>query len=300
MKLGISSLAAGSRLLRSAVFCMLASTSLAYAQDAATLKAHHAALRGKLAHNQFQRPLYLESSESTDELKGDIYALIEQPYSLVGPALQGMNHWCDILILHQNVKHCRTSAPRTGDTLSLNIGRKFDQPLANAYLFEFLYKVVSVKTDYLQVVLNAQEGPLGTSRYRIMLEVVALDPQRSFLHMSYSYSYGTAARLATQAYLTTIGRSKVGFSIVGHKANGRPVYIRSTRGVVERNSMRCYLAIEAYLGALSAPASQQIEKRFNDWYAGIERYPVQLHEIERGEYLSMKRKEIRRQQALPN
>jgi hypothetical protein len=281
-----------------AVFCTLAGMPPALAvQDAASLRAHHVALRAQLANNQFQRPLYLVSSEDSGELKGDIYALIDQPYAVVGPALQGMDRWCDILILHLNVKSCRASTPRAGDTLSLNIGRKFDQPLTDEYLFEFLYTVTVVNPDYLQVVLNAEQGPLGTSRYRVVLEVVALDANHSFLHLSYTYAYGTMARVAAQGYLATIGRNKVGFSIVSRKANGQPVYIRSVRGVIERNTMRYYLAIEAYLGALSVPASERLEKRLNDWFAGIERYPVQLHELERDEYLHMKRKEIRRQQA---
>lgn len=289
-------------LLRAALFatlgaCSLAGTPLAHAQDAAALKARHTALRAALASNQFQRPLYLESNQTSDALEGDIYALIEQPYAVVGPALQGMDHWCDILILHLNVKSCRASTAQAGDTLNVHIGRKYAQPLANTHPVHFLYKVVAARPDYLQVVLNAEKGPLGTKHYRIMLEVAALDAKRSFLHLSYSYAYGMAARIAMQGYLATIGRDKVGFSIVERKAQGQPVYIGNVRGVVERNTMRYYLAIEAYLGALSAPAPQQREKRLNDWYAGGERYPLQLHELERDEYLNMKRKEIQRQQA---
>jgi len=287
-----------SRLLRLAVWWVLAAMPLAHAQDAASLKARHVALREALASNQFQRPLYLESSESSASLKGEIYARIEQPFAVAGPALQGIDRWCDILILHLNVKQCRAGAPSAGDTLGLSIGRKFDQPLADAYRVEFAYKVVASRPDYLQVVLNADEGPLGTSRYRIVLEVVALDGANSFMHLSYSYAYGLAARLAMQGYLATVGRDKVGFSVVGSQTNGLPIYIGSTRGVVERNTMRYYLAIDAYLGALSAPAAQQLDKRLGDWYAGIERYPVQLHELERGEYLQMKYREVRRQQAL--
>jgi hypothetical protein len=286
-----------SKLVRQALLLVVAvQMSSAYAQDANSLKARHAALREQLADNRFQRPLYLESSQASGNLKGDIYALVERPYAVVGPALQGMDRWCDILILHLNVKNCRTSAPKA-DTLSLRIGRKHDQPLAEAYLVEFLYKVTAAKPDYLQVVLNAEKGPLGTSRYRIVLEVAELDAQRSFLHLSYSYVSGMAARLAMQGYLATTGRNKVGFSIVGSKANGQPVYMSGMRGVVERNTMRYYLAIEAYLGALSAPEPSRLEKRLNDWHAGIERYPVQLHELERGEYLEMKHREIQRQQA---
>jgi len=266
----------------------------AHAQDAATLERRHTDLREALASNPFQRPLHLESSENGSATQGDIYAVLDQPYGLVGPALQGMDHWCDILILHLNVKQCR---PQRDGQLSVNIGRKFDQPLADAYLFQFLYTVGKAQPDYLQVLLSAAQGPLGTSDYRILLEVVALDARRSFLHLSYAYSASGAARAAAQLYLATIGRRKVGFSIVGNDADGGPVYIAGTRGVVERNSMRCYLAIEAYLGALALPAQDQVEKRLNDWYAGIERYPVQLQELARGDYLDMKHREIARQRS---
>ena len=258
------------------------------------MRARHAGLHEVLAHNPFNRPLYLESSETPGKVQGDIYAEIAQPYDATGPALQRMDHWCDILILHLNVKGCVAA----GDTLKMNIGRKFDQPLADAYLFEFGYTVAAVRADYLRVALKAADGPLGTSDYRIGLELVSLDAHRSFLHLSYSYLHNRAARWAAQGYFATIGRAKVGFSVVGRRGNGQPVYIGSTRGVVERNAMRCYLAVEAYLGAMATPAPKQVEKRLRDWFAGIEQYPVQLHEMELGEYMEMKHSEIRRQQSL--
>ena len=58
--------------------------------------------------------------------------------------------------------------------------------------------------------------------------------------------------------------------------------------------MRYYLAIEAFLGAESAPPQERLEKRLRAWFAAIERYPRQLHEMERGEYLVMKRREYLR------
>ena len=279
------------------MFCFQPGIPGALAQDAIALRAIHADLHAQLTRNQFRRPLYLESSETRQEIQGDIYALIEQPFAVVGPALHDMGNWCDILILHLNVKSCRASTPEAGDTLSLNIGRKYEQSLADAYLFEFLYSVLDATPAYLQVGLNADEGPMGTSRYRVALEVVELDSGRSFLHLSYSYAYGILARITMQGYLATIGHDKVGFSIVGQDLDGQPVHIGGLRGVVERNTMRYYLAIDAFLGALSLPASEQTEQRLNDWYAGAERYPTQLNELERGEYLDMKRNEIRRQQA---
>jgi len=284
-----------SRLLRTAVLCVLALLMpLVLAQDAAGLKARHGALGSKLTSNQFERPLYIESSQRAGILKGDIYARFEQPFSVLGPALQGSAHWCDILILHPNVKSCRSVA---GDRLRIDVGRNFEQPLADAYAFEFRYQVVMATDDYLHLALNAERGPLGTSGYRMAVEVVALDAQRSFLHMSYSYAYGLAARLAMQSYLATAGRDRVGFTIVGRQADGQPIHVDGMRAVVERNTMRYYLAIEAFLGALSTPPAQRQERRLQLWHASARRYPLQLQEPDSGAYLEMKRKEVLRQQA---
>lgn len=280
-----------------ALLCGLAAVLPVHAQDAASLQARHAVLRESLANNTFRRPLHLESSEGPTALRGDVYAQVEQPFTVVAQALQSMDRWCDILIMHLNVKHCRGSRPSSGETLSLAVGRKSDQPLAEAYHFQFAYLAPAARPDYLRVALNSDAGPFGTSDYRITLEVVPLGARRSFLHLSYSYSFGAAAQLAMQGYLATLGRDKVGFSVVGSRANGQPVYVGSTRGVIERNTMRYFLAIESYLGALSAPVAQQLDKRLNDWHTSVERYPLQLHELERAEYLDMKHREVRRQQA---
>ncbi|UUY08256.1 hypothetical protein LRS11_21080 [Pseudomonas sp. J452] len=284
------------RLLCLMLLC--APTSLLQAADAPSLRARHQALAAQLASNQFQRPLYLESSQADNQLQGDIYAEVAQPFAQAGPALQGIAQWCELLILHLNVKACHASAADAQAMLKLHVGRKFDQPLADAYPFEFRYQVQAATADYLRVALQAAEGPLSTSDYRIVLEVLALDEQRSFLHLSYAYRYGTAANLAMQGYLATSGRDKVGFSIIGQTASGQPIYQGDMRGVVERNTMRYYLAVDAYLGALALPATARQEQRLNDWHSGVERYPRQLHELERADYLAMKQQEIARQQAL--
>jgi hypothetical protein len=145
--------------------------------------------------------------------------------------------------------------------------------------------------------MSADDGPMGTKNYRLALEAIPLDDKRSFVHMSYAYGYGTAARLAMQAYLATAGRDKVGFSVTGKGEDGKPTYIDGVRGVVERNTMRYYLAIEAYLGSMASPAGDRQEKRLRDWFDATERHARQLHEVERDEYLKMKRNEVQRQRA---
>ena len=271
----------------------------AQAQDANALRARHVALRSALASSVFEQPLVLESTQANSSLTGDVYAVIAQPFSVVGPALQGMDHWCDILILHLNVKRCVPRKAAAGDQIGLAVGRKFDQPIGEAYQIDFAYRLAMAQADYLKVLLSADVGPLGTKDYRIAVEAVPIDAKTTFVHMSYSYGHGMAAWMALQAYLGTAGKSKVGFSVTGTDASGGPVYVGSVRGVIERNTMRYFLAVEAYLAAIAVPAPQREEQRLINWFNAVERFPRQLHELERDEYLSMKRHELAAQRSVP-
>jgi hypothetical protein len=146
----------------------------------------------------------------------------------------------------------------------------------------------------MQVALNAPEGPFGTTDYRIRFEAAPLDSNRTFLHLAYSYTLRSAARMGMSMYLSTTGRDKVGFSVASRTPDGRPVYVGGVRGVVERNTMRYYLAVEAYLGTLDAPVAERMEKRLRAFHAALERYPRQLHELELAEYLDIKRRDATR------
>jgi hypothetical protein len=285
------------RALRAACLAFAVSLGLfagASAQDARALNARYAALQGKFTDNQFGRPLVLESTQNDDNLKGDVYAIVEHPFAMVQQALQSADHWCDILILHLNVKRCQTSSG-TPKKVNLSVGRKFDQPIEDAYALGFSYRVVAATPEYLQVQLSAPDGPLSTKNYRIQVETAPIDAKRTIIHMSYSYGYGFTARMAMQTYLATIGSAKVGFTILDRK-DGKPVYQGGVLGLLERNTMRYYLAIDAYLLAYTLPAAEQPERRIREWFASTERYAQQLHEMDQAEYLDMKRKEMRRQQ----
>lgn len=281
-----------------ALLCTI--TALAHAGEAgmnasATLRASYLALQDQLDRNQFRQPIHLNSVEAPGGVKGDIHALVNYPFASVSKALHSPEHWCDILLLHLNTKFCRAATVNSTDIINVSIGKKHDQPLDQAYRVVFAWRVAAQGPDYLQITLTADSGPLSTSNYSIVLEAIPLG-DRTFIHLSYAYDYGLAGRLAMQAYLGTIGRDKVGFTVSGNESNGSPRHIGGLRGVVERNTMRYYLAIEAYLGALSVPPRARLEKRIQDWFAASERYPRQLHEMERDEYLEMKRREYLRQQ----
>ena len=290
------------RLLTSRIFWRLlvllltAAPGAVHAQDASSLRARYVDLKDRLANNQFKRPLFLESGQTEGNLSGDIFAVVDYPFATVQQALQSVDHWCDILILHLNIKRCETARTSDASRLLLAVGKKYDQPAEQAYKLEIEYHLTATTPNYFQLQLHADEGPFGTKNYRIQFQATPVEARRSFIHMSYSSGYGFAAGLAMRAYLATFGRAKVGFSIVNRQPDGRPVYIRNMLGLVERNTMRYFLAIDAYLGALAAPPTAQLDKRLQNWYDSTELYARQLHDVDRSVYMEMKRREYVRQQ----
>ena len=274
--------------------------SLPDTQSAASLHAQYASMVERLNHNPFQRALYLDSSESSTNLEGDLYALVDYPFATVSAALNGPEQWCEVLILPINTKYCRATPAGTTSVLTVMIGRKYAQPLEDAYPIEFSYQLAAATPNYLEIRLDADKGPLSTSDYRIRLAAIPVEGGRTFLHLTYSYDYGFAGRLAMKAYLATIGSDKVGFTVTGRQSDGQPEYIGGVRGVVERNTMRYYLAIDSYLGAVAAPPRHRLEQRLQSWFAATEQYPRQLHELEKADYFDMKRSEYLRQQRSPD
>ena len=72
-----------------------------------------------------------------------------------------------------------------------------------------------------------------------------LTDNTTFIHFKYTYHYGFLARVAISGYLATLGRKKVGFSVDSYDENNEPVYVKGMQGIVERNSMRYFIAIRA-------------------------------------------------------
>jgi hypothetical protein len=260
----------------------------------------HAALEGRLAQNPYGRPLVIESSESDQRVSGHAYGVIDIPFATLSQQLKKPGQWCEVMILHLNTKYCRAEGTGANEQLKVSIGKKTPQSLADASTLEFAFKLLESSGAYFGAQLAAREGPLGTSDYRMELQAAPLPDGKTFLHLQYAYSYGLAGKLAMQAYLATSGRSKVGFTTLGSGNDAsadKTRYVGGMRGAIERNTMRYYLAIEAYMASLQSPDSEQVNKRLNDWFTATEKYPRQLDEIDRASYLSMKKAEYQRQQS---
>jgi hypothetical protein len=280
------------RLLRVCAAGLLALAAVpALADDAAALQSRYTELREQLRSNPYGRPMFVESAEAAHSIRGEVYAVLDHPFSKVSQAMKDPAQWCEIMLLPFNTKYCHAQ-----DTarLTMRIGRKYDQPAEQAYRLDFTFRNVAASPDFYESRLTAAEGPVGTRDYRITVSAIPLDDGRTFMHLGYSYGYGSAGRFAMQVYLATAGADKVGFSYSGKDGNGKPLYIGGVRGAIERNVMRYYLAIDSYLDTVDAPPAQRVDKRINEWFAATEHYARQLHEMDRSTYVSMKKQEYER------
>jgi hypothetical protein len=259
-----------------------------------------------------QKPVYLQSTETPQRLEGEVLALIDHPVQRVRAALTQASVWCDILILHLNVKYCRAVRQTAGadDRLEVGLGRKYDEPLSGVHWLDFRFRTAPAALGSVglpgaglpSVELLAPEGPLDTRDIRITVQLAEPPGGRTLLQLRYAYAQGPAARWAMQMYLGTVGRHKVGFSPVPESPDrpGGPLQpVAGVRGLLERNTVRYYLAVDAYLDALVLPPAQQLERRLTDWFAATERHPRQLRELDWETYVQMKRLEVRRQQSPP-
>ncbi len=267
------------------------------ANDGPTLRAKYGELREALRSNAFHQPIYIDSTETGDTLRGDVYALLTHPFESFSTAMKDPGDWCDIMLLPFNTKYCHPVDNNGSKGLQVRIGRKFDQPVHQAYRIDFSLKSVAASRNFFESHLEARSGPLGTRDYRIVVSAVPVEGGKTFMHLSYSYGYGAAGRFAMQAYLSTVGADKIGFTVTGRDANGQPVHLGGVRGAIERNAMRYYLAINAHMASLSTPEHQRVDKRIQSWFDSTERYPRQLREMDRSTYLAMKRSEYERQQS---
>lgn len=267
-----------------------AAAAAAPAKSSGALSATYQSSAERLRNSPFKRPLTLQSAEADGTLQGEIHALVDYPLATVSGALSKPEGWCEVMMVHPNVAGCRVAGTAAAPKLAVDLGTRLDSSDA-PYHAEFDFQRVQADASYMLLKLDAAKGPVGTHDYRILVEAMPVEQGKTFLHFSYSYGTSFASRMATQAYLSTKGRSKVGFTPDGEG------YIGGVRGSIERNAMRYYLAIESYLAELSAPADRRFERSLERWLDAIEQYPRQLKEEgTREQYAQIKREQFRRQQ----
>lgn len=241
--------------------------------------------------------LQFRSHEEKGSITAEIRGTIDYPFSQLSGALTNPSSWCEFLPLVFNIKSCVQESRGDQDLLTLYVGRKFFETPEEAMQIEYVFRVQEQSKNRLRMLLFAPRGPHGTRDYRIEVEANA-DPQgRTWLRLNSSFRPSLRSDMATRAYLATSGREKIGFSIRGYEGT-KPVYVNGTRGIIERNVMRYYLALKSFLDTLHLPEKERLEARLHTWYRLTEHYPRQLHEMDKETYLKAKRQERRNQAEL--
>ena len=279
------------------LWMVLSSQASSQENTAAALANRYQALLPQLTDKALGVPAWVSSVEEGDQLHGEVYALLNQPFNELLSQLTVPAAWCRIALLHLNTKACTSDQKDGRNRLTFYSGRKGLEAPGSTYPLRFDFQNADVHPVHLEIALSAQEGPMGSSGYRITVAAIPV-AQGSFVRVSYAFRNSTMSRLATQLYLSTLGQSKPGFTVDGTGADGKPRYVGGMRGIVERNAVRYYFAVQAYLECLSMPQSQRVEWSMARWFDLTEQYPLQLHEMERQDYLQSKRRAYEDQRRL--
>ena len=266
--------------------------------DLGELQSLYRSLQPRLAQSPFQRELALDSTEASERLSGDIYATLDAPLANLELVNRSPLRWCEILLLLSNTKSCVVGRQDEAPSLQMRMGTKGPQALATTTPMNFKFETSAPQATVLETHLSSNSGPMGTKDGKLRVQAIAVGPNKSFIHLHYSYSSSLAGRLATGVYLQTLGRGKVGFSKEQAEAS-RPAdahWVGGVRGIIERNTMRYFMGLSCALQFAGTEApTQRFAQMAPCWYDDTERYPQQLHEMGRSEYLEMKRAEYARE-----
>ncbi len=249
----------------------------------------------RLETTSFGLPLLVESFERDHTVHVDVYGIFDYPFSSVAAALKVPANWCDIVSLHPNIKACTNTELAGAWLLTFYLGKKTYQPPEDTRQVKYHYRNVVQQQGYLDIILNAGDGPYGTKDHEMRFEALPLDVGKTFVHVSYAYSDSAALRHVTKIYFATLARGMVGFSVTGTDRNGKPTYIGGPRGAVERSAVRFYFAIQSFMNTLRYPEENRFSMRISEWYALTSRYGKQLLDMDKNDYLTFKTKEQKNQ-----
>jgi len=252
----------------------------------------------RLEKSSIGLPLLVESFERDDTVHVDVYGIFDHPFGSIVNVLKTPSNWCDIVSLHPNVKACTYKQRADALLLTFYLGRKGYQHPEKSHQVNCRFRTVNQQQAYLDIILNADEGPFGTKDHRMRFEAMPLDAGRTFVHVSYAYSDSAALRLVAKIYFATLGRGKVGFTVTGADRKRRPIYIGGPRGAVERSAVRYYVAIQSVMNTMHYPENSRFSMRISEWYDLTTRFRKQLFDLEKKDYVTAKIKEHNNQMTL--
>lgn len=249
-------------------------------------------LKGGNLSRLSDRPIHVRSSIQNMKQLSDVYTISDIKHNDLRKHLTEPANWCALIIVHPNIKGCVYKS----DKMILFVGEKVYQHPENTIQFNYQFQVFENNSNSFIIHLIAKHGPLGTRNHKIVFESFPVK-EGSFLHLSVSYEGGYISNSILEIYLATIGRDKVGFTVI-KRNNGEAIYVKGLRGLLERNVMRCYLALQSFFDTMNASSEEMHLQRAAAWYGLSEFYQRQLHEIRKDKYLDTKKREHANQLAI--
>ncbi len=273
---------------------VLSLTNSAFPQEPVSLRTKYQQFLNWRRQTSTDLPTRVLSTEKDGLLQAEIHAVLPYEFSTLAKKLIRPGNWCEWVPVVLNVKACIYQPDEKQEQLVFYVGRKHYISLEKAFALKYQFNASMEREDYLHIILRADKGPLGTEDY--LIEVEALDlGDKTFISVRTAYLQSRLSRFATKGYLSTLGRNKIGFTVVGGDADN-PEYISGMRGIIERNAVRYYLALKAYLETQQLSAEdQRFAAQAERWFDLTEKYHDQLYEMDKAEYLEMKRREHLRQ-----
>jgi len=242
----------------------------------------------------FGFPLQVRSEERGDVVYAEALGVMDHPLQAFRAAVTEPASWCEFIPLNLNIKACTVQGDEAEPLITLYIGGKGYLAPESALQQPYHFRVRARRSEYVAASLSALQGLMGTRAHQMDFEAAGV-AGKTVVALRSSYEQSAASKLVTAIYLATVGRDKVGFSREPIGSDGHAGLVKGAQGIIERNLMRYYLVLLAFVETRAVPVAHRFEARLNAFYDLMERYPAQLHEMGKVEYLDVKRRERQNQ-----
>ena len=238
-------------------------------------------------------PIYLKTVQKEKVLNVSLLGKIPFKFSDVSAVLAKPGSYCDFLPLLFNVKTCVITELNPVTRMKFYVAGKHYTPPITSYRIHAVFRLVDRTPDKIRVRMEADPDTPGKSDYGVDLVAIPLDGE-TLMHLKSRYAPGRITRMATNTYVNVFARDKPGFTEI-QEPGGKKKLITGFPAVIERSSLRAYFALKAYTLNYHLPPDKRFEACLKTWYDLNQPYKKQLYELERDQYLQIKRREHKNQ-----
>lgn len=235
-------------------------------------------------------PIYLATVQDSKVLNVSLFGRIPFSFTEVSAVLSRPQSYCDFLPVMFNVKGCVITRIHPNAQIKYYVAGKHYTPPLTSFRIHSRFRIIEKRKDFLEIMMEADEDSVGKSRYHVLLKVVPIENQ-ALVSIESVYAPGRLTRMATYTYIKVFARNKPGFTKITVSGDGEQRYITGFPAIIERSIVRSYFALKAHLMSQHLPTGKRHEARLQSWYDLNLPHKLQLYELDRDQYLQIKRKE---------